>query len=243
MNKNINPLNLGSRRELFIDPYLIEHFEGAALRLHPPQPREIAISFAEPWEGLAPGYCTVLQDETRCRMYYRIMPPGGCEDADPRQLTACAESADGIHWEKPALGLFEVNGSTANNVVWRGNLSHNFTPFLDANPACPPDERYKAVGGTKIEWGGEGLWLLVSPDGIRWRKCDRQRHRRRASHPLRHGGHRRALHGQPRRRCLPRLAGGDGAPRHPATGRLVLWWRLVHLGHAADAGGLARRAG
>jgi hypothetical protein len=70
------------------------------------------------------------------------------------------------------LGLFEVDRSTANNVVWCGNLSHNFTPFLDANPACPPAERYKAVGGTKIEWGGEGLWLLVSADGIRWRKRD-----------------------------------------------------------------------
>ena len=34
--------------------------------------------------------------------------------------TAYAESADGIHWEKPDLGLFEVNGSTANNLVWMG---------------------------------------------------------------------------------------------------------------------------
>lgn len=168
----MNTLTIGSRRELFIAPYLIERLEGATLRLHPPLPREIAIAFDAPWEGLAPGYCTIFQDEACCRMYYRIMPPGGCEDQDPRQLTAYAESADGIHWEKPALGLFEVAGSTANNVVWRGNLSHNFTPFLDANPACPPGERYKAVGGTKIEWGGEGLWLLVSPDGLHWRKRD-----------------------------------------------------------------------
>jgi hypothetical protein len=163
---------MGSRRELFIDPYLIERFEGASLRLHPPQPQEIAISFDAPWEGLAPGYCTIFQDDTLCRLYYRIMPAGGCADQDPRQLTAYAESTDGIHWEKPALGLFEVDGSTANNVIWRGGISHNFTPFLDANPACPPEERYKAVGGTKIEWGGEGLWLLVSADGLHWNKRD-----------------------------------------------------------------------
>jgi len=165
-------LNLGSRRELFIDPLLIEHLDGAELRLHPPQPQEIAISFDAPWEGLAPGYCTILQDTERCRMLYRIMPAGGCSDQDPRQMTAYAESADGIHWEKPALSLFEVDGSTANNVIWRGGLSHNFTPFIDTNPACPPAERYKAVGGTKIEWGGEGLWMLVSADCIHWRKRD-----------------------------------------------------------------------
>jgi hypothetical protein len=169
-----NPLNLGSRRELFIDPYLIERFEGAALRLHPPQPQEIAVSFDEPWEAGAPGYCTIFQDGARCRMYYRVSPPGGlCKDEDPRQMTAYAESADGLHWEKPKLGLFEVNGSTSNNVIWRGVISHNFTPFLDANPACPPSERYKAVGGTRIEWGGKGLWLLVSADGIHWRERDK----------------------------------------------------------------------
>jgi len=168
----VNPLVIGSRRELLIDPSFIERFDGASLRLHPPQPQEIAISFDAPWEGQAPGYCTVFQDETRCRMIYRIMPPCGCEDQDPRQMTAYAESPDGIHWEKPALGLFEVDGSTANNVIWRGNLSHNFTPFLDTNPLCPLEERYKAVGGTKIEWGGEGLWLMVSADCIRWRKRD-----------------------------------------------------------------------
>jgi hypothetical protein len=94
--------HIGSRRELFTDPYLIDRFDGAGLRLHPPQPQEISISFDASWEGLAPGYCTVFQDEARCRMIYRIMPPGGCADQDPRQMTAYAESTDGIHWEKPA---------------------------------------------------------------------------------------------------------------------------------------------
>ncbi len=164
---------IGSRRELFCDPYRIERFAGASLRLHPPQPQEISVSFDASWEGMAPGYCTIFQDDSCCRMIYRIMPPGGCEDRDPRQMTAYAESTDGIHWVKPALGLFEVDGSTANNVIWRGNLSHNFTPFVDTNPACPPDERYKAVGGTKIEWGGEGLWLLVSHDCLHWRRRDK----------------------------------------------------------------------
>ena len=46
---------IGSRRELFIDPYLIERFEGAALRLHPPQPQEVSVSFDAPWEEVPTG--------------------------------------------------------------------------------------------------------------------------------------------------------------------------------------------
>jgi hypothetical protein len=164
----MNPLNIGSRRELFVDPYLIERFDGASLRLHPPQPQEIALSCDAPWEGLAPGYPTVFQDGSCFRMYYRMMPAGGSEDDDPRQMTGYAESRDGIHWKKPVLGLFEVDGSTANNVLWRGEFSSNFMPVIDANPACPPAERYKAVAGNSVK----GLWLLVSDDGIHWRERD-----------------------------------------------------------------------
>ena len=50
---NSQRATIGSHRELFIDPYLIERFEGAALRLHPPQAQEIAIACHAPREGLA----------------------------------------------------------------------------------------------------------------------------------------------------------------------------------------------
>ncbi|MEO2014892.1 MAG: glycosyltransferase family A protein, partial [Fuerstiella sp.] len=57
----------------------------------------------------------------------------------------------------------------ANNIVWRGPPSlENMTPFRDDNPACPADQKYKAVGG--VQWITGGLWAFVSPDGIHWRK-------------------------------------------------------------------------
>ena len=38
-----------------------------------------------------------------------------------REMGICyATSKDGIHWEKPDLGLVEYNGSQRNNIVWRG---------------------------------------------------------------------------------------------------------------------------
>src|SRR5262249_23493524 len=66
-------------------------------------------------------------------------------------------------WEKPKLGLFEFQGSKANNIVWVGEGTHNFTPFKDANPKCPPEARYKALA-----LGKGGLKAYQSPDGIRW---------------------------------------------------------------------------
>ena len=49
------------------------------------------------------------------RQKTRYRPPRG------REMAICyAISKDGIHWEKPALGLVEFEGSKQNNIVWRG---------------------------------------------------------------------------------------------------------------------------
>jgi hypothetical protein len=46
------PVDLGSRRELFADEAFIERLTGKAeLRLHHPTPREVAMTFEKPWEG------------------------------------------------------------------------------------------------------------------------------------------------------------------------------------------------
>ena len=66
------PIDLGTRRELFVDRGLLERVEGRAeLRLHHPTAREIALTFDQPWEGNASGYATVIQDGELYRMFYR----------------------------------------------------------------------------------------------------------------------------------------------------------------------------
>ena len=43
------PLEIGSRRELFLDPYLVDSLTGgASRRLHHPVPREVVLSFDRP---------------------------------------------------------------------------------------------------------------------------------------------------------------------------------------------------
>jgi hypothetical protein len=157
------PVELGDRRELFLDTTLIAEMEGLTRRLHEPQRAGPAIPFDKPWEGRFSAYPTVVKDGYHYRMYYRGRPNVG--DENPA-VTCYAESLDGITWVKPELGLYEVQGSRANNVILAGapEFSANFSPFLDTRPSVPSAERFKALAGDRET----GLVAFVSADGIRW---------------------------------------------------------------------------
>ncbi len=159
---------------LFVDGQAVQSMKGVTLRLHSPEPREVALRFDAPWEGKESGYVTVMRDhEGRYRMYYR----GGGELS--REVACVAFSDDGIAWTKPQLGLFDHAGSKANNIILVGREpsyweTHNFTPFLDTGPLASPDTRYKAVGLGRAyppvtADRQKALFVLGSPDGIRWK--------------------------------------------------------------------------
>lgn len=168
-----SPVMIASDLQLFIDTRLISRMLGdIRLKMHPPIPKEIALILDAPWEGGMSGYVTVMDTGSGYRMYYR----GGGETTE--EVTALAESKDGIHWKRPVLGIHEFQGSRANNIVYKGRNksyweSHNFTPFLDTNPNAPDTEKYKAIGlGRWIRPDGEDVKALValsSPDGIHWK--------------------------------------------------------------------------
>ena len=144
------PIDVGSRLELFADSHLIDRLAGdARQQLHRPTPREVAVVMDQPWEGNAVNYVTVFQDGELYRMYYRGADVQYDKDGyreTHREVYCYAESKDGIHWTKPKLGLFDFNGSKDNNIVWDGLGQHNFTPVQDANPAAAADAKYKAIG-------------------------------------------------------------------------------------------------
>jgi hypothetical protein len=159
-------LDIGSRLELLVDDYLIGSMTGVTLRLHPPTPREVVMTYAEPWEGSGCGYQQVFRDGNIIRMYY--IAQDLTDDEGTRlgrhPCYACyAESTDGIHWTKPKLGLFDFGGSRENNIVWAGPDLDNFTVYKDANPACRLGEEYKAVSA-----GKGGLLAYKSSDGLHW---------------------------------------------------------------------------
>lgn len=168
-----DPIDIGSRRELMVDDSLVERMEGARLVLHHPQARNIAIVYDEDWEGNSSGYPTIIRDGELYRMYYRghrmVIDDGPLRMAQG-EVVCYAESRDGIHWNKPKLGLVDWKGSTENNIIWRGVGQHNFAPFIDENPDCSPEARFKAVGGTYRT----GLAAFQSADGTHWSRMSEE---------------------------------------------------------------------
>jgi hypothetical protein len=177
------PVELGGRRELLVDEFLIAGLTGAAhLQLHRPVRREIVFRTDAPWEGNGSAYQSVFRDGDRLRLYYR----GGhhtnsaAHQRVPRSWeTLCLlESVDGIHWTRPELGIVEFEGSRTNNliltremVVEIGGSPAHTSVFKDANPDCPEQERYKIViVGSKPK----GLYLLTSPNGVHFALKNRE---------------------------------------------------------------------
>ena len=42
--------DIGSRRELFVDRFLVDQLNGVRLQLHHPRPAEMAVTLDQPWE-------------------------------------------------------------------------------------------------------------------------------------------------------------------------------------------------
>ncbi|HNT66638.1 MAG TPA: hypothetical protein PKN04_12725 [bacterium] len=166
-------ISVGDRRELFIDLALTDTLIGRAdLRLHHPVRQEIALLHDAPWEGNACGYHTVFQDDSLYRMTYKAWNIARGGDVSNPVVICYAESRDGIHWIKSDLGLVEFAGSTHNNILFdqvQGHGCHDFSPFIDRNPAALPEQRYKAVGFVRgLEEDSTGLYGFVSADAIHW---------------------------------------------------------------------------
>jgi len=186
-------IDIGSRLELFVDKYLVDRLEGdAELYVHKPRGHEVVLADDTPWES-STAYFAALRDGDLFRMYYRGFHHGTGEQALGEPM-CYAESRDGVNWVKPDLGLFEFEGSPANNIVlggdlgkfpatekWRGELGTDirwradFVPFRDERPGVTDDARYKALirgarGFHQIEgrlWD-YGMYPFQSPDGLHW---------------------------------------------------------------------------
>ena len=124
------------------------------------------------------NYINVLYDEEErlFKMWYCTMSWDGRQTDGPRRF-AYATSTDGFRWERPALGLFEVNGSKANSFV-TPEMDQAFVCTIMKDPSDIAARRYKMVfstGGPDPDWARFHIPLSIaySHDGIRW---ERPRH-------------------------------------------------------------------
>ena len=155
--------DMGSKRELFVDGFLIQKQYGVRLEMHHPMPKEIVMHHDKLWEGNGCNYYSIFRDGDLIRMYYDSWAHEPSSIPVHDVLIGYAESKDGKTWTRPEVGLFEFNGSKKNNIVWASEKLDNWGAFKDTNPDCPPEARYKAFYN-----GNGGLMAAQSADGIRW---------------------------------------------------------------------------
>ncbi|MCW5977907.1 MAG: hypothetical protein KIT09_07505 [Bryobacteraceae bacterium] len=152
-----------SRHLLFLDLLEIAEAQGVRQNLnrfakHPENP---VFRPAEPgsWDDYGVTFPNVRFDGSKFTMEYFGHGAGGTAGAWSQGY---AESADGIRWSRPNLGLIEHNGSRANNLIpWVPNFYDHREP--------DPAKKYKGVLV-------EGHWITnfkrpiaYSADGIHWR--------------------------------------------------------------------------
>ena len=161
------------KREVLWDMELAESSRGVLLRMHEPVRRGGVLECNEPWEGEHCGYGKIIYDGEKYRFYYRGC---GCNagvwkrESGEHAVWCVAYSFDGKHFFKPDLGIFEYNGNKHNNIIMKteNNYVDNFSIFLDTNPNCPDDAKYKAISGHTYNWEKRdiALKLYKSADGI-----------------------------------------------------------------------------
>lgn len=99
------------------------------------------------------------------------------------RIVCYAESKDGIHWEKPNLGLCTWNGSRQNNILMPyDEFGYIFSEaegcwvFIDQH-AAHPDTRYKMLlkiapvqdDSEKRPMLPKGQYMFTASDGIHWK--------------------------------------------------------------------------
>lgn len=91
------PVEIESRRELFVDRHLVDRLDGARLKLHHPRRAGVALKMDRPWEPKTGAYITVFRDRGKYRMYYRGRPPL-MPTPESQEVVCYAESDDGVTW-------------------------------------------------------------------------------------------------------------------------------------------------
>lgn len=160
------PLNVGSGKQVFADGSLISKSSGVSLRMNPSlKTGERCIVADKPWEShRVCAYNTVLEDGGVYKMWYDAIANDGS------RWLCYATSNDGVHWEKPALGIVPFQGRTDTNIVFPfEKRSHEPScVFVDTNPDCRAEARYKMVCSYDGP-SGKGTYVFASSDGLHWR--------------------------------------------------------------------------
>ena len=166
----MEPLKI-TGKQLFIDEEVIASRERVMAVMNPAvkyygNPLIVA---DRPWEHsmiyVYKGTVLWEPDEAIYKMWYQIYTP----DAGEPYTVAYATSADGLTWEKPALGIIDYQGRKDNNLVFTGNkYAANVNVFKDTRDPDPTRLYKNLYWDSGATGGADGICVAFSPDGLLW---------------------------------------------------------------------------
>ncbi len=177
-------IDIGSRKQLFVDDYLVESATNTTRVMNPARKVDDnpVLRPEMPWEGndVRPRHIFFDDREGVFKMLYQGKSYSGrrADDGaivvvgqhDP-PVNCLAVSDDGIHWERPVLNRIEFRGSKRNNIIPIEALypDEGIQPnmFLDRRET-DPSKRFKAFGWMKDTSVPMLAYLYYSPDGLEW---------------------------------------------------------------------------
>ena len=184
--------------ELFLDNHLIEVTPGVSRRLHQAKKHLLnpVVRCDRWWEGnIIDPYTTMYDKEEKLfKMWARTGADSksGYLDGNAAYMTYLT-STDGVHWDKPKLGLVDVAGRRDHNIVFTSDMisdtdrvssqgkagfivpSRPMEPqgkkaffWAVAKHPHPRDASEKFIALAIVQDHRRGAHLVRSPDGIRW---------------------------------------------------------------------------
>jgi len=188
----------GTITELFLDNAWIEASPGVTRRLHPPRKHvRNPVIRPERWcEGTYIEPYTTLYDPDE--QLFKMWARGGSDTkagfvGGNAAWMLYYTSRDGVHWDRPETGPFEVDGRRDHNIVFASDLvprqvtrrAYGPPQFVHpTKPAAPqgkkaffwgvnrhprprdPSEKYVALA--IVQDHRRGAHIVTSPDGVNW---------------------------------------------------------------------------
>ncbi len=162
--------SLSGNWQLFVDDYLVEQKDNSVRRTYhafEKHARNPVIIADKPWEGkMAYLFGTVMPKVVGhgYRMWYQSW--------NGEYVNLYATSEDGIHWDKPELGIVNYNGTTNNNIFFRATGEDALPQVIYSPWEVDTTKRYKFLlyeyGRTPPSFTESGFLGAYSADGIRW---------------------------------------------------------------------------
>ncbi len=186
---------IGNQTQYFLDDSIIEWVKNIKRTHHVAEKYNgnPVIRRDQPWEAWLHFNTTVtlLRDENgRFRCWYtdvtNLSFEGGGADALYKPKLSYAESTDGIHWEKPNLGMVKIDGRDTNRIDWEAAPGQPVALTVIRDPIDPdPKRRYKMAylpeaynvnvpkKSVMAHSHSLGLCIAYSSDGFQWEHEER----------------------------------------------------------------------